>query len=86
MPALASVAADSMVPELVAISWLKTASGFVSLTVTSSGPVMSIDFTLRNVFSHALPTAGSMWRRREATTSFAVRTVPSWKRTPGRIL
>lgn len=75
-----------MVPELVAISWLKTASGFFSLTVTSSGPVASIDFTLRNVFSQALPTAGSMWRRSEATTSCAVSTVPSWKCTSGRIL
>lgn len=60
-------------------------SGWARVTVTSMGAVRSTEVTLRKGWAHTLAVSGSMLRRREATTSSAVSSVPSWKRTPGRI-
>ena len=62
---------------------LNCESGIVVVTVTCISPVCSMEDTLVYALFQYEPAAGSRWRLRDATTSAAVRGVPSWKVTPG---
>lgn len=64
--------------------WGNCESGFLSSTVTWSGPVFLTEATFWKVCAHAAALSGSRCRSRLNTTSSAVIVPPLWKRTPSR--
>jgi hypothetical protein len=81
MPALKSVV-PSLTPRITG----RSASGPVSVTMTSPGPV-AFTSSIWPASDLALePVAGFLWRMSENTTSAGVSGLPSWKLTPLRSL